>query len=233
MKDFLVATLFLALAGGMVMAQEQQPVEVSGEDDLEKVKGRFQLSYVHPDADITRYDKIYAWKVVYQFRDVGEGRKVSSTTAMLQSGNQGPFAVPKEDQEKFGELAKKALLKELGRSKKFELVGQIGPETLLMRAAFLDITSQIPPQRTGIVDVHITKVGEATLVFDLIDAETGVIQARVGERRVIQPPGQSRELSTMPANSATVWADVEMWASQVARDLRVALDKARKKADKE
>jgi hypothetical protein len=227
-----VALFILTLASGLSLAQEPQPLEVSGEDDLEKVKGRFQLTYVSPDADIALYDKIYAWNVVYQFRDVGEGRKVSSTVALLQSGNQGPFAVPEEDQEKFGELVRKALLKELGRSKKFELVDEIGPDTLLMRAAFLDIVSQVPPNRTGTVDVHITKVGEATLVFDLIDAETGVIQARVGERRAIQPPAQMYQVSSTPATDNTIWADVGMWASDVARDLRVALDKARKKADK-
>ena len=52
---------------------------------------------------------------------------MSSTVALLQSGNQGPFAVPEEDQEEFGELVRNALLKELGRSKKFELVDEIGP----------------------------------------------------------------------------------------------------------
>ena len=71
------------------------------------------------------------------------------------------------------------------------------------------------------------------MVFEVIDAETGVIQARVGERRVIQPPGATmNQVGAMPTTSNIIWNNVDMWASKVARDLRVALDKASKKAGK-
>ena len=40
------------------------------------------------------------------------------------------------------------------------------------------------------------------------------------------------QVAAMPSNAGTIWADVNQWASKVARDLRVALDKAKKKADK-
>ena len=234
MKKFVTLSCALLLAGGLAFAQEQEKktIEVTGEDELQQEKGRFQLTFVHPNADITRYNKIYTWDPVYQFRDVGKGREVTSTTSLLQTG-QGPFAVRTDDQQKFEELVNKAMLKELGRSKKFEVVDQIAPGTLLLRSAFLDITSRVPPSRAGIVDVHLTTVGEATMVFELIDAETGVIQARVGERRLIQPPSSMYQVGAMPSNSATIWAEVDMWASDVARDLRVALDKAKKKAGKE
>ena len=108
----------------------------------------------------------------------------------------------------------------------------IGPRTLLIRGAFLDIVSNVPPRTAGTYDVHLADVGEATIVFELIDAETGVIQARVAERREIRPPSRMRGVNPAPATSATVWNDVRVWAASVARDLRVALDKAKKKAEK-
>jgi hypothetical protein len=36
-----------------------------------------------------------------------------------------------------------------------------------------------------------------------------------------------------PMNSATIWNDIKNWSTTTARDLRVALDKAMKKANKE
>jgi hypothetical protein len=59
-----------------------------------------------------------------------------------------------------------------------------------------------------------------------------VVQATVGERRMIQPPNRMHDINTVPANAASVWNDVEIWARSVARDLRVALEKAHKKGSK-
>jgi hypothetical protein len=39
-----------------------------------------------------------------------------------------------------------------------------------------------------------------------------------------------RGVNRAPANSATVWTDVERWARDRAQDLRKALEKAKKKA---
>ena len=81
----------------------------------------------------------------------------------------------------------------------------------------------------GRSDVYLATVGEATLFIDLIDAETGVIQARVGERRKIQPPGSGRiDEFSMPTNSVTVWSDVGRWARSAASKLRRELEKAQK-----
>jgi hypothetical protein len=81
-------------------------------------------------------------------------------------------------------------------------------------------------------DVHLAHMGEATFIFELIDAETGVIQARAGDRRYIQPPSQMNRVSRAPTTSATVQNFVEMWAKDQALTLRKALDKRAKKAKK-
>ena len=70
------------------------------------------------------------------------------------------------------------------------------------------------------------------IFFELIDAETGVIQARVGERRNIQNPQRvMNTVNTAPANAATVWSEVEQWARGMAQALRKELEKAKKKAN--
>ncbi len=95
------------------------------------------------------------------------------------------------------------MVKELGRSKQFEIVDTVGPGTLLIRAAMLDIVSNVPPNVGRLANVHLSSMGEATFVFELIDAETGVIQARTADRRYIQPPSAMNTVSAAPTNSAT------------------------------
>ncbi len=90
------------------------------------------------------------------------------------------------------------------------------------------------PPNAARVDVYLSAVGEGTIVFELIDAQNGLMQARVGERRNIQPPQQhSHDVFSRPANFNTVWVDVEQWARAVASDLRRELEGRLKKAQKD
>jgi hypothetical protein len=217
---------------GVAATQEERPFsQVTGGDELVKEKGRFRETWVRPDADITRYDKLHVWNAVFQFRDVGEARGSGTTTAMLRSSGSEAYPISQESKEKFGQVVTDTFVKELQRSKKFQVVDDVGPGTLLVRGAVLDIVSNVPPS-AGRREVYLSAVGEATIVIELIDAQTGVMQARVGERRRIQPPQAAQNAFTKPANAATVWADVQQWARAVASDFRRELDKARKDATK-
>jgi len=231
MRNAVFFFLVAFLIAGLPFAQEAPPAkEVTGADDLVKEKGQFQETWVRPDADITRYSKLYLWNAVFQFREGGE--KGTGTSIGMSRGDQGPYAVREEDQERFKQVVGDAVVKELARSKKFEVVDQVGAGTLLVRGAVLDIVSNVPPNVGRSANIYLAAVGEATIVFELIDAETGVIQARAAERRSIQPPGQLHQVNSAPTNSATVWNDVERWARGEAQVLRQALEKALKKAEK-
>jgi hypothetical protein len=208
------------LAAGFSIAQDTEQV---------KIKGPFQETWVHPDLDIAQYSKLYLWKTVFEFRAGGDTKGAPTTAGKLR-GNDGPYFVNEESRLEFEELVTDEFVKELNRSKQFEIVNEVGPDTLLVRALLLDIVSNVPPKYTGTADVYLSAIGEATFVFELIDAETGEVQATVGERRRIQPPSRFYDVSSAPATSATIMNDVKVWAQSVARDLRVALDKAKKKA---
>lgn len=232
MKTTVVALLAIVLLAGFAYAQETPPVaEVTGEDQLVKEKGQFQETWVHPDADMSQYSKLYLWNSVFQFREGGDTK--TGTEITRSRGNQGPFAVDEKDQERFKQLVNDAVVKVLAGSKMFEVVEEVGPDTLIVRGAVLDIISNVPPNVASTrTNVHLTSVGEATIVFELIDSETGVIQARVAERRNIQAWGRMHQVSTTPTTSATVWNEVKLWATAEAQTLRRELEKAKKKANK-
>jgi len=231
MKNVVLMFGAAILIAGVVCAQEASTEKsVTGSDELVQQKGAFAGTWIRPDADITRYTKLYLWDSVFQFREGGE--ESTGTTIGTSRGDQGPYAVRDESKKKFEQVVGESFVKALGQSKVFEVVDTVGPGTLIVRGAVLDIVSDVPPTRTGVNDVYLSAVGEATFVIELIDAETGVIQARVAERRRIQPPGRMYDVSSVPANSATVWSDVKLWANQVGQDVRRALEKAHKKAKK-
>jgi len=231
MKRIACLIAVACLVAGAVSAQDQKE-QVTGSEDLVKQKSsQFQELWVNPDADISKYSNLYLWNSIFQFRDVSDNKVNRTTTAMLQ-GDQGHFTVPPEEQEKFKDLVVEIVVKELGRSKQFDVVETVAPGTLLIRAAVIDIVSNVPPNVGRSANVHLSSMGEATFVFELIDAETGVIQVRTADRRYIQPPAAMNTVSAAPTNSATAWNYVELWAQDQAMTLRRELDKAAKKAKK-
>lgn len=230
MKRIAIITAVIFLAAGIVAAQDEAK-EIKGSDELVKQKSKLWAEvWVHPDADISQYDKLYLWQSVFQFRDVDDDTN-RTTTAMMR-GNQDYFAISDEGRTQFEKIVSETVVKELNRSKQFEIVDAVGPNTLIVRGLILDIVSSVPSNVGRTANVHLSNMGEATFFFELIDAETGVIQARAGDRRYIQPPSQMNQVSSAPTTRATVWNDVELWARDQAQTLRKALDKQAKKAGK-
>lgn len=222
---------FLLLCGvlmaGVLYAQDAPVKEVTGGDDLVKEKGPWEGTWIHPDADISKYSKLYIWESLFKFREGGK-TSAGTTMQMMRGDSSGPYAVNEESKEKFKQVVNEAVDKELARSKMFEMTDTVGPGTLLVRCAVLDIVSNVPPNLSG-GGIHLASVGQATMVFELIDAETGVIQARVAERRAIQPDVRMNQVNAAPVNSASVWNDVKQWAGDEAKALRKELEKAKKK----
>jgi len=233
MQRIMILMTAVVLVSCVVMAQEQpKGAEITGAEELVKQKSQLWGEvWVRPDADISRYDKLYLWQAVFQFRDVSDDQVNRTTTAMLR-GDQGYFTISEEDRKKFEKIVKDVVVKELNRSKQFDIVDTIGPGTLAVRGLILDIVSNVPPNVGRQGNVFLSNMGEATFIFELVDAETGVIQGRVGDRRVIQPPARMNTVSQAPTTSATVWNDVELWAQDQAMTLRRELDKQAKKAKK-
>lgn len=226
----IIATAALLAALPAAGEQPEMP-PVQGEEELVATAGGFRNVWVHPDADLAEYEKLYAWQPAFHFREVEEPPAIMSTTQMLSGRNQGPYSFDPKARDRFESIVSEALLEQLRRSKEFELVDEIGPDTLIVRGAFVDIVSSVPPESASRLRMHLADVGEATFACELVDAETGVIQARISERRDVRPPSRMNRVSDMPATRATIWNDVRIWAADLAVDLRRELDRARRRAE--
>jgi hypothetical protein len=225
-----IATLLISaalLCIGIAVAQDQNEQASADIEErynhLEKGKSGFKETWVNPNTDWTQFDKLYLWGAEFQYRDVGPARRSRLT---MMNTRQREFGISDRDRQRFEKEVSEAFTKEIQKAKKFTIADEIGPNTLIMRGAALDIVSKVPPETVGRSEVYLSNVGEATLVLELIDASDGEVVAVVAERRAMQSgTGRIDEFST-PANTATVFAEVRRWATRAARKFRDELDKA-------
>lgn len=226
-RTLLLGTVLGAAAVHAQVPSSESAAEAVAEGKLVEGKSRFRETWVNPDADFTQYNKILLGDSEFQFRDVGPAKKYRSSLG--STGSKQEFGIFPEDQEKFKQVAGEAFVKELSRSKKYDIVTEAAPGTLLLEAAVLDIVSHVPPEVIGgRSSVYLASVASATLVLEIHDAVTGETLAYVEERRKIEQPGGQINSFSTPANSVTVWSEVGRWARSSASRLRTSLEKAQK-----
>lgn len=230
MKNLVSTILAGALLLPAILAQAHQSEEVAAAvagGELEKVRGSFKDTWVSPNADFSKYDKIMFGEAEFEFRDVGPAKRYRSS--YRHSSSKQEFGVAEADRNKFQGVVSEVFQEEMNRSKRFQVVTSPGPGTLLIEGGVVDIVSHIPPDYVGSSELYISSVGTATLVFEFLDAETGEVLAYAEERRKITPVGGGRiDEFSMPSNSVTQWNDIKRWARSSASRLRKELEKAQK-----
>ena len=233
MKKSFVSTIAIVIALGFSQAslaqKEENQAPAPGLVELEK--GAFQSTWVKPDIDFREYARVViAQEGVTEYRDVGPAKK--SRSFMLRS-NESEFGIPDVDRERIERNAGDSFVKAFAKSKHYEVIDDDSVEvpvkgTLLLRGHMLDVVSKVPPPMAGASSVYGNIMGEATLVIELIDAETGKMVGFAAERSKIQRSGGSSVDTMAEVNSVTALAEVRRWASRAGSRLAKALDEAYK-----
>ena len=109
---------------------------------------------------------------------------------------------------------------ELQKSQYFTMTDRPGPDVLIIEGALLDIVSNVPPDIVGSGEIYLDRVGEATLVLQLVDSMSGEVLARAAERRAAQPAGRMG----IQSSPVTTWNEVRRLARRWAVKLRDGLD---------
>ncbi len=175
---------------------------------------RADAAWARPDADITGYSKIMLQGVGVQFRPGARSRVNRSTSASDY------YVVSPERKQRLKEIFSERFREELAKSTHFALVTEPGPDVLLIRGELIDVVSYVPPAQAGRYEIFLERIGEATLVLELIDSESDAIIARSVDRRAAE--NVSRDFQR--ANRATTAAEVRRLAGIWARMLREQLD---------
>ena len=189
-----------------------------GLDELQKQKGQFKTTLVHPDADFASYSRICPKRVLLQFRGPGPAQDESSMGTLVRKKSSGPAIPEDEDLETFRQVVSDAFASEMGSCELFELVDEAGPDTLYVRVMIADIVTDIA-SIPGKSEKPFSAQG--TIIFDLIDAETGLIQARFSERSKSK---KAKDPVTVPAAGAQ-WVNIWHWAEEAASELHLELER--------
>jgi hypothetical protein len=205
--------LLMMLTAGTVLARSfDTGYEPVGLDDLVKRKGLFRTTLVSPNADFSRYTRLYQHTVKLIIRDPGPVDQGPQTGTNLAPRGRGGVMPGWAEIAQLKEILDEAIAAELERSAGVEVVHDSGPKTLVLRAAITDIVCDETTRIKTEDGEPVLVVSQGKIVFDLIDGETGVILARFGERRRCERKRGSGE-------TANAWPFVDAWVEAAAADL--------------
>ena len=216
--------LVLSLATSFNFAKNPGPIPGSeGLDELAKQKGLFKTTLIKPDAEFSSYTKLSPKRVLLQFRSPGPAPDEATTGSMVRKRSKGSAIPGGEDLATFRQIVTDAFVSELGSCELFELVDEVGPETLFVRVTVMDIVTDIASKSSKTSKNQKPFSAQGTIVFDLIDAETGVIQARFGEPR----KSKKADDSVVPPDAGARWVSIWTWAEQAAADFHREFERVR------
>ncbi|MDJ0929450.1 MAG: DUF3313 family protein [Gammaproteobacteria bacterium] len=218
-KNFILTAAILGFVIGCATAQPKIDESANAEetfDGLLPVKNsRFQRAWIDPTIDLSGYTKIMPGGASFEFR---AARKMSASQARRSSASN--FYISEKDQEKLKQVVDEIFNEELQKSQYFTMTDRPGPDVLIIEGALLDIVSNVPPDIVGRGEIYLDRVGEATLVLQLIDSMSGEVLARAAERRAAQPAGRMG----IQSSPVTTWNEVRRLARRWAVKLRDGLD---------
>jgi len=223
---FGVSTLAAALLAGTGGAAPKQPrietgpdAEVTFDGLVRVQKSVVDAAWVKPTFDLTPYNKLMVVSQGVSFRKL-------EPVSEFQARKESQFPVKEENKERLSRELRTAFETELGKLERYEIVNAPGPDVLLLVGAVIDVVSNIPPDvdsaRFGRGGVYLTSIGDATLVIELRDSESGEILARAADRRAAESP------FAFEVNDVTAWAEVRRLASYWASQLRRRLEELEK-----
>jgi len=222
MRKATVLGLAMILSAGFSFARDQSAgYGVPGLDDLTKEKGLFKTTLINPDTEFSSYSELLPKRVLLQFRGPGPAQDESTAGSKIRRRGKSPAIPEGEDLETFRQIVTDAFVSELGSCELVELVEEGGPETLFVRATISNIVTDIVSKsgKSGMDPKPYSVQGD--IAFDLIDAETGVILARVGESRKSRKAGDS----VAAPEAGAEWVNICFWAEQAAMDFRLELER--------
>jgi hypothetical protein len=195
--------------------QEGPDAELSF-DGLHRVdNSQADAAWARPDFDISGYNKILMVGAGIEYRQV---RQTGNTVQTRSSG--GPFFIPEDARTDFEAVVNEIFLEEMSNIQRFETVDEPGPDVLMIRAGLLDVVSYVPPEPIGGRSMLLlASIGEATLVLELRDSQTGTILARSVDRRAAEHFGGRVTQSNSVTNRSEIRRLIQFWAKRLHEGL--------------
>ncbi|MBL8202086.1 MAG: DUF3313 family protein [Chromatiales bacterium] len=172
-------------------------------------------AWIKPDINLSSYEQMLLLPIEVQFRAV---RPTAGTTRYTSQDREFPLSAA--DQKRLVDMVTDVFREELAKSRHLTLTTAPGPDVLLVRASLVDIVSKVPPEIPGRNEIFLDEVGEATLVLELQDSQSGEMLARAVDRRAADPVDIGNS-NVSRVTSVEAWSEVRRvarrWASVVTQ----------------
>lgn len=206
----LAATVMPAWSGAPDPAS--LPTPPADAEGLERrPSSRVDEFYLRPGAGFTAYRRVKLAPVQVSFNRLWERRH--------REVDAGHSARIRED---LARMAREEFTRQLGRRGGYPVVEEAGPDVLEVRASIVNLDIYAPEVKDATARRnYVLKAGEATLVAELRDSQTGTLLARVIDRREMREYPEFM-LATSVSNSAEARELVGLWSNMLRRHLDAA-----------
>jgi Rod binding domain-containing protein len=208
----IIRALLLALLVSACAPQPMVPVAASTDnvDGLEQVSSRyFDIAFVRPGVNFGHYRELLLNDSELAFK--------------TPDRSQRQFPLSAEQKDRFRQMLDAQFAAELADLGNLRLADKVGPAVLVLQIRVQDILTTVPAQATGGAgwgSLSLRALGEATLVIELHDSESGEILARVYDRRAVEGIAVAQK----QAAPLTRWEDADAICKQWAATVRQRLD---------
>ena len=207
------ATLILLGFVGLMSAcapQPTTPIDLSATnfDGLQEVKSKyFSAAFVRPGINFSDYRELLLSESELAFRTPDRTKQEFPLTA--------------EQKNRFRELLDAQFADEFASSNSLKMTASAGPKALKLDVRVQDIVAMVPPRSvSGVGNIALQALAEATLVIEISDSESEEILARVYDRRVIE----GTAIAQKQGPPVTQWEEVEKICNRWASTVRARLD---------
>jgi hypothetical protein len=209
----ILAIAFLAACATTTPTVQTGPDAEISFDGLHRVDNTYmRKAWIKPNLSLAGYTKILVNNAGVEYRDVRPASRVTSVNS-----SRSEFPLDEKQRARFESLVQEVFTEELGKSKYFTLTDKPGPDVLILTGGFLDVVSAVPPEGVGRRDIFITRIGQATLVLELQDSQSGETLVRAIDRRAIQPVQAQRAFTGTTVQE--VRRQLRRWGSRLTEAL--------------
>ncbi|MDH3507947.1 MAG: DUF3313 domain-containing protein [Gammaproteobacteria bacterium] len=183
----IVTCILLLAQPGLAGAQTDLPILPGAEPTAD---GLYPLdpsimgtAWVRPDADLSRYTRLFAMPTAVQFRDVPDrwhnARTIEGATA---------FYIDERRKEQLREIFRESFNEALSEARSFDLTNELGRDVILVQGILTDVISGVPPYISGSTITNIRWAWETNIVLEIRDAMSDTVLARTVERKRMDGP---------------------------------------------
>lgn len=175
----------------------------------------FKSTYIKPDADLQRYDKVMVEPVTVSYKTPPRPEW------QRQQGIVPNYPLPEKNLKALEKAFHKIFVKELGKSPNFTVVTEAGPDVLLISPRIVDLVVTVPPQQQQ--DLGTTygasSAGRMTLVLEAQDSQSHEALVAVGQTRSVEEADGAVYAANLTSNTGAVQVILTRWADSLRREL--------------